>query len=314
MFWWVAPLAVAGFGALFVVLGVGSVFQGEHGRAGRRVIGGTAAAGIGLVLSLLGLNTQLFTRLTHEGPVAEVRVKAIDPAQNRYLVTVHRLDGNIPDQSCLLQGDEWLISGRVQKWKAWANVLGLDATYSLDQLSNKYFTAERGNGRPITSAISPASRRRMPMCPRRGAAGSWRISTPRTAASVTPTTCRWPMARPTGSSSPSRASMPSQRTTRPRRRTTRGPDQGTFVAAGAASAVTMIDGGAPGTTAAASAWPSRVSRASSCSRIPAWRAASSFQPHTQNPPSMTKKIGARMNIDLSAAIASGALRVPSEGT
>jgi hypothetical protein len=151
MLWWLAPLAVAGFGVLFVVSGIGSVFQGEHGRAGRRVVGGTAAAAIGLVLSLLGLNTQLFTRLTHEGPVAEVRVKAIDPAQSRYLVTVHRLDGNIPDQTCTLQGDEWLISGRVQKWKAWANVLGLDATYSLDQVSNKYFTAGRGNGRPITS-------------------------------------------------------------------------------------------------------------------------------------------------------------------
>ena len=29
-------------------------------------------------------------------------------------------------------GDEWLIGGRVQKWKPWANVLGLDATYTLD--------------------------------------------------------------------------------------------------------------------------------------------------------------------------------------
>ena len=151
MLWWLAPAAVAVFGVLFVVSGIGNIFQGEHGRAGRRVVGGTTVGAIGLALSLVGLNTQLFTRLTHEGPVAEVRVVATDPAQSLYKVTVHRLDGQIPDQSCKLQGDEWLISGRVQKWKAWANVLGLDATYTLDQLSNKYFTAARGNGRPITS-------------------------------------------------------------------------------------------------------------------------------------------------------------------
>jgi hypothetical protein len=30
-------------------------------------------------------------------------------------------------------------------------VLGLDATYTLDQVTNRYFTAQRGNGRPITA-------------------------------------------------------------------------------------------------------------------------------------------------------------------
>jgi hypothetical protein len=149
LLWWVAPVAVAVFGVLFVVSGIGSIFQGEHGRAGRRMVGGTAAAGIGLIFSLVGLNTQLFSRLTHEGPVANVIVKAVDPAHDKYLVTVHRLDGNIPDQNCTLQGDEWLIGGRVQKWKPWANVLGLDATYTLDQISNKYFSAARGDGKTM---------------------------------------------------------------------------------------------------------------------------------------------------------------------
>ena len=150
-YWWIAPIAVAVLGVLFVVGGFAHIFRGEHGAGSRRLVGGTAAAGIGLALSLVGLNVQLFSRLTHEGPVAEVSVKASDSARSLYRVTVHRLDGAIADQSCTLQGDEWLISGRVQKWKAWANVLGLDATYTLDQLSNKYFTAARGNGKPITS-------------------------------------------------------------------------------------------------------------------------------------------------------------------
>jgi hypothetical protein len=151
LLWWLAPVAVAVFGVLFVFSGIGHIFQGEHGRAGRRMVGGTATAGIGFALALVGLNTQLFSRLTHEGPVAEVRVKVADAATDNYLVTVHRLDGQIPDQNCKLQGDEWMLGGQVQKWKPWANVLGLDATYTLDQISNKYTTAERGNGKPITS-------------------------------------------------------------------------------------------------------------------------------------------------------------------
>jgi hypothetical protein len=151
LLWWIAPLAVAVFGVLFVLSGFGHAFSGEHGRAGRRFVGGTTVAAVGFALSLVGLNTQLFTRLTHEGSVADVSIKAINPAQSLYQVTVSRLDGDIPPQRCTIQGDEWLMGGRVQKWKPWANVLGLDATYTLDQISNKYSTAERGNGKPITS-------------------------------------------------------------------------------------------------------------------------------------------------------------------
>jgi hypothetical protein len=149
--WWIAPAAVAVFGVLFILNGFRHLSRGHVARGGRHVVGGTTVGAVGLALSLVALNTQLFARLTYEGPVAEVSVKAVNPAQSTYLVTVKRLDGDIPVQSCTLQGDEWLIGGRVQKWKPWANVLGLDATYTLDQISNKYFTAERGNGKLITS-------------------------------------------------------------------------------------------------------------------------------------------------------------------
>ena len=151
LLWWIAPAAVAVFGALFVLSGTGHLFSGNVARGGRHLVGGTTIGAIGLALSLVGLNIQLFSRLTHEGPVADVNVMAVDPAKSTYLVSIKRLDGDIPLQSCKVQGDEWLIGGRVQKWKPWANVLGLDATYSLDQVSNHYFSAERGNGKLITS-------------------------------------------------------------------------------------------------------------------------------------------------------------------
>jgi len=149
--WWAAPLVVAASGLALVLSGTGHLFRGNPGRASGHYLAGAPLAIIGLAAGLLGFNIQTFARLTHEGPVAEVSVRAVDPSSQTYAVTVHRLDETNSTVTCNLQGDEWLISGRVQKWMPWANVMGLDTTYSLDQLSNKYFTAERGNGKQITA-------------------------------------------------------------------------------------------------------------------------------------------------------------------
>jgi hypothetical protein len=132
-------------------LGVGHLLNGRPMTGTGHFAAGAPLAIGGFALALLGVNTQTYTRLTHEGPVAEVSVKAIDPATSRYAVTIHRLDGSNATQTCELQGDNWVLSGRVQKWKAWAQVLGLDATYSLNQVSNMYSSAARGNGKPITA-------------------------------------------------------------------------------------------------------------------------------------------------------------------
>lgn len=150
-YWMVVPFAVAAFGVLFVLSGIGHVFGGRAGAGGARLIIGAPLAVIGLALSLLALNTQTMARLSHEGDVADVSIKAVDPANKVYDVTVVRRDGANVTQTCRIQGDEWEMSGRVQKWKPWANTLGLDATYDLDQLTNKYFTAGTANGQPITA-------------------------------------------------------------------------------------------------------------------------------------------------------------------
>lgn len=146
-----APLLVAFFGVVWLVAGFGHVARGRAGKASRGVLGGGAVTAVGLALSLIGINAQSFARLTHEGPVAEVSVHAINPANDLYVVTIRRLDGSFPPQTCQLQGDEWLLTGRVQKWLPWANAIGLDATYSLNEITNKYRTAERGNGKMITA-------------------------------------------------------------------------------------------------------------------------------------------------------------------
>jgi hypothetical protein len=148
-YWLIAPLVVAIAGAVLFLRGLGHIASGNNaGGTGRLVVGAPLAL-IGSVVGLIGLNTQTFARLTYEAPVADVSIRALNPAQNLYRVTVKRLDGPDITETCDLAGDEWEMSARVQRWRPWANVLGLNATYTLDQLDNKYFTAERGNGKPI---------------------------------------------------------------------------------------------------------------------------------------------------------------------
>ena len=149
--WWIAPALVAVFGVALALGGIGHLTRGNIGGGGGRVAVGSTIGAVGFAIALLALNTQLFARLTYESQVADVSVKAIDPATKKYLVTVTRLDIPGVVQTCTLQGDEWIIEGRVQKWQPWANVVGLNSTYVLEQISNKYFSAAEANGKPITA-------------------------------------------------------------------------------------------------------------------------------------------------------------------
>jgi hypothetical protein len=146
-----APLAVAAIGFIFFIAGVGHLLHGRAGKAGLGLGSGAVLAIAGLAVGLVGLNLQSYARLTFEAPVADVGVKAVAPAQKLYRVTLRRLDGTGRVQSCILQGDAWEIAGRYQVWKPWANEIGLNATYTLDQLSNRYWSAREANGKPITA-------------------------------------------------------------------------------------------------------------------------------------------------------------------
>jgi hypothetical protein len=147
----IAPLVVAVVGFLIFIGGAGHMVHGRAGRATFGLGGGGALTIAGLAAGLIGLNMQSYSRLTYEVPLAEVRVHTVNPAKKIYVVTVIRLDGTNRRQNCTLQGDAWELGGRFQKWHPWANELGLNATYTLDQISNRYFSAAEANGRPITA-------------------------------------------------------------------------------------------------------------------------------------------------------------------
>jgi hypothetical protein len=150
-YWVAAPLIVATLAALLLLRALFHVAHGRLGHGGMHAGGGVVLALAALCAGLIVLNSQSFARLTAERAVADVIVAGIDPADGLYHVTVRRLDITNATTACNLRGDEWLLSARVQKWKPWANVLGLDSTYTLDQIANKYFSAGRGNGKTITA-------------------------------------------------------------------------------------------------------------------------------------------------------------------
>jgi hypothetical protein len=165
-YWVAAPLAVAVLAIVLLLRALFHLANGRFGHGGLHAAGGTVLALGALCVGLVVLNTQNFARLTYERAVAEVTVAALDPGDRRYRVTVRRLDGSDITVGCVVQGDEWQISARVQKWQPWANIMGLDSTYALDQIANKYFTAARGNGHLITacdlSGPMPGADRLMP--------------------------------------------------------------------------------------------------------------------------------------------------------
>jgi hypothetical protein len=147
----VVPLVVAGVGILLFAAGAAHLVKGRVTRGGLGLGGGGIAAIIGLAAGLVGLNIQSYSRLTYEMPVAEVVVQSVNPAAKTYTVTVRRLDETNIVRSCTIQGDAWLLSGRVQTWKSWAVELGMNATYTLDQVSNYYYSAAEANGKTITA-------------------------------------------------------------------------------------------------------------------------------------------------------------------
>lgn len=86
-----------------------------------------------LLFVVLVLNLMTYSRLSHEQPVAEIRVSQIDDQRYLALLTV----GN-EEHRYILNGDQWQLDARVIKWKPWVNVLGLDTRYRLERLSSRF--------------------------------------------------------------------------------------------------------------------------------------------------------------------------------
>ena len=162
--WTTAPVLLGVLAAFFILAGVRQMRRARPVMGAVTLLGGAALGCLGLALAAIAVNLLSFARLTYERPVAEVRVLSLNVPEKRYTVTV--TPTHAPATACVLQGDEWLLGARVQTWQRWANVLGFDATYTLDQLANKYTDAMEANGKPITACDlagpDPALKRYVP--------------------------------------------------------------------------------------------------------------------------------------------------------
>lgn len=102
-------------------------------------------AGAGLTFAL-ALNLYTYQRLTHESPLAQVRIQALGPQDYRlYLIRPgHKA------MSFELLGDEWQLDARILKWRGTANLLGLDTDYRLERLSGRYRNLNEARTGPRT--------------------------------------------------------------------------------------------------------------------------------------------------------------------
>jgi len=143
---WIVPAVLGVLGLLLVVSGAARLFKSPVGGLFRAVSGGALLAG-GAAVGLLGLNIQTYNRLSYEQPVAEVTLRQTGP--EHFVATVRGADLAAKEYDIL--GDEFQMDARVLKWRPWANVLGLDASYRLERLSGRYkdVTAERSAARSV---------------------------------------------------------------------------------------------------------------------------------------------------------------------
>lgn len=154
---WIVPAVLGLLGLFMFVRGFAAIGRGKamSGLFGSLTGGVFMAAGA--AVGLLGLNILTYQRLTHEQQVAEVTFK--QSGQSVFVADVKLPDGKMqqcttPDGvtgECTILGDQWQMDARILKWKPWANVAGLDASYRLERMSGRYadINAERSAPRTV---------------------------------------------------------------------------------------------------------------------------------------------------------------------
>lgn len=153
---WIVPGVLGLLGVLLFLRGVTALGRRPMSGMFGALTGGAFMA-LGAATGLLGLNFLTYNRLSYEQNVAEVTFRQSGPSA--FVADVKLPDGktqicSLPDGTsgaCNILGDEWQIDARVLKWKPWANVAGLDASYRLERMAGRYtdINAERSAPRSV---------------------------------------------------------------------------------------------------------------------------------------------------------------------
>ena len=91
-----------------------------------------------IVVTLIALQLQTYSRLTYEESVAELAIERI--AAQKYLVRLF-VEQQQPQQ-VVLHGDQWQLDARILKWQSWVNVFGVHTLYRLERLTSRYQQAQ----------------------------------------------------------------------------------------------------------------------------------------------------------------------------
>jgi hypothetical protein len=153
---WIVPGVLGLLGVLLFLRGVTSIGRTPMSGVFGALTGGAFMA-LGAATGLLGLNFLTYHRLTHEQQVAEVTFHQTGPSA--FVADMKLPDGksqvcelpNGTSGECAILGDQWQLDARVLKWKPWANIAGLDASYRLERMSGRYtdIDAERSAPRSV---------------------------------------------------------------------------------------------------------------------------------------------------------------------
>lgn len=87
-----------------------------------------------IIVALVVLQLQTYSRLTYEEPVAELAIERV--AAQKYLVRLFAEQQ--PPQQIELHGDQWQLDARILKWQSWVNALGMHTLYRLERLTSRY--------------------------------------------------------------------------------------------------------------------------------------------------------------------------------
>lgn len=152
---WIVPGVLGLLGVLFFLRGITSIGRTPVSGVFGALTGGAFMA-VGAAAGLLGLNFLTYNRLTHEQQVAEVTFHQKGPSA--YVADMKLPNGTtqvceLPDGTsgeCAIAGDQWQLDARVLKWKPWANIAGLDASYRLERMSGRYTDIDAERSAPRT--------------------------------------------------------------------------------------------------------------------------------------------------------------------
>ncbi len=148
--WWLIPAFVGLVGILMLVGGIAKVFKANFGGGILRVLfGGLTLAGA-MIVGLIGLNLQTYAQLSKERLAGQVVLKQVGDFEFTATIDLaddqQKLRGQPVDYQ--ITGQRVHVEGPVVKFKPWANVIGLDSLFKVNEVYGTYVNPNCTNQYP----------------------------------------------------------------------------------------------------------------------------------------------------------------------